>query len=66
MKKSGKGRNGSSIGKSVNGETPLFEINERETYGDNTACAIVILSLSADSKGIIIHTNDEITRVLGY
>ncbi|TNV87947.1 hypothetical protein FGO68_gene15621 [Halteria grandinella] len=66
VKKSGKGRSGSSIGKSVNGETPIFEVNERETYGDNTACAIVILSLSADSKGIIIHANDEVTRVLGY
>ena len=66
MKKSFKGRSAVSVqGKSV-GDIVGSGINEKEVYGDNTACAVVILSLSADAKGQIIHANDEITRVLGF
>jgi hypothetical protein len=41
-------------------------INEQSTFGDNSACAILMMSLQIDQVGTIIHTNDEIYRVLGH
>jgi PAS domain S-box-containing protein len=35
-------------------------------FGENTAVAIVMIALSAEKVGEIIHTNDEVGRVFGY
>jgi PAS domain S-box-containing protein len=35
-------------------------------FGENSACAVVMVSLQTDRVGTIIHTNDEIYRILGY
>jgi PAS domain S-box-containing protein len=40
--------------------------NEDATFGENSACAIVILSLKTDQVGTIIHTNEEMYRILGH
>jgi PAS domain-containing protein len=40
--------------------------SEELIFGENTAVAVIMISLSARKVGEIIHTNDEIYRVLGY
>ncbi len=35
-------------------------------FGENTAVAIIMIALSAEKVGEIIHTNDEVKRVFGY
>ena len=35
-------------------------------FGENTAVAIVMIALSAEKLGEIMHTNDEVQRVFGY
>jgi PAS domain S-box-containing protein len=35
-------------------------------FGENTAVAIVMIALSAETVGEILHANEEVTRVFGY
>jgi PAS domain S-box-containing protein len=35
-------------------------------YGENSAAAVIIMSLEAEKVGYILHTNDEIYRILGF
>ena len=41
-------------------------INETAFFGENTAAAVVMVSLQMERVGTIIHTNDSIYRILGY
>ncbi len=40
--------------------------SEELIFGENTAVAVVMISLAAKQVGEIIHSNDEIYRILGY
>ena len=39
---------------------------EELIFGENTAVAVVMISLATREVGNIIHTNDEVFRILGY
>lgn len=39
---------------------------EHLLFGENTAAAIVVASLDAERLGVIMHTNEEMFRLLGY
>ena len=39
---------------------------EELIFGENTAVAVVMISLATRQVGDIIHSNDEIFRILGY
>lgn len=40
--------------------------SESIIFGENTAKAIIMIALSAEKVGQILHTNEEVYRVLGY
>ncbi len=39
---------------------------EELIFGENTAVAVVMISLATRQVGNIIHSNDEVFRILGY
>lgn len=56
-----KGRTGLIENGASNGDnTELIQ------FGENSAAALIVMSLEADKVGYIMHTNDEIYRILGY
>jgi hypothetical protein len=40
--------------------------SENIIFGENTATAIIMIALSAEKVGQILHTNEEVQRVFGY
>lgn len=40
--------------------------SEKIIFGENTAAAIIILSLKGEDVGRIQHTNNEVYRLIGY
>lgn len=41
-------------------------VTEQILYGENTAVGIIMAALEAENVGVILHINDEITRLLGH
>lgn len=47
-------------------KAPQLSQSEQTLYGENSACAVVIVSASSDEIGLVVHANEEIENVLGY
>lgn len=50
----------------IDGGQSSSDNTELLMFGENSASAVVVMSLEAEKVGYMLHTNDEIYRLLGY
>jgi PAS domain S-box-containing protein len=42
------------------------QMSENSLYGENTARGVIMVALSAEKVGNILHANDEVSRIIGF
>lgn len=52
----------SKLGKKAPGKN-LTELN---SFGENSGCAIAVISATSTNYGTVLHSNEEIEHILGY